>query len=1735
MFGQPSNNSPFSSSNSTPFGGGGTPAPFGTPAPAPTTFGGGGGGGGFGTSGAFGAPAPAPAFGGGGFGAPAPAPFGGGFGSGAAPAPGGFGATNTSSARPFGAPAPAPSGGLFGAPAPAPTGGLFGAPSPAPAGGFGAPATTAFGGGSSGGGGAFGSPAPAFGGGGFGAPAAAPAGGPFGSAAPAPAPAFWGAFSSAPAPTGGMFGAPAPAPAPTGGLFGAPSSAAAGSGGSKVAPFNVTNRNDGNNNTQISFQSITAMQQYEAKSFEEIRFEDYSMGNKGDGSGNNSTATGGFGGFGAAPATVGFGAAPAPAPAAPSFGGFGSSNTPAPAPFGSPAPAPFGSPAPAPFGAAPAPSTFGAASPAPFGFGAAPKPPASGGLFGSPSPAPAPGGLFGSAPAPAPGGLFGSAPAPAQAFGAPAPAGGGLFGAPAPAPAAGGGLFGAQAPAPAGGGLFGAPAPAPTGGLFGAPAPAPGGLFGSSAPAPSFAPASGGLFGAPAPGGLFGAKSPAPGGFATPAPPAFGAPPAAGGTGLFGANPGFASPIGAPANIIPPAADAALQQQLAAVESQKKELEKLEVWRGKSPFNAATVPASLSAPTSTAKLSPYRESNISTYRASPKSSTKIRPRGFGNAPSNISSPPIASSLGSGVTSLQNTATIAASSAKRLTINADAHTPKPSLRLRLTYETESQNNKNGGRALLTDEKSKATSASTADISSPQGGSMQKTPPPSHAIKVGAPTGSGKKQTPSSQQDFYRQLVASPKPTKTKDSLSASSPSRSSWEPKLTKMGYTTTPPLSEMKNMSEAALASLPGFVIRRHDFGSVAWEGSVDVRGADLDKIVSIDLKEVAVYDEYEKTGRKPPVGEKLNRPAVITLLNAFPKKGAGSATAEAKKKYAEKLKKVTEAMNASFISYEEVKGAWVFKVDHFSRYGLFDEDSDDESEVLISPQKLLLTSPPQANLEEKKSPTRFTVPIDGGEDDESDVEMANSSTENQISIFSALQNDDMDAEPLEVSAKESYKAMFLSPELDSRKPVLIEEDKEDEEEDVFNEQYEDKYSPFLPNPLPLTTDPMQIVSSRSICSEIKEQCGISKSSVDMGIRMGRSFRVGWKPDGSFLHLKSGSILMQSRPRFSDQNISKTTQLLDAHLKNADNNDDTGFFLPNTNALGQFVQDTSELTKSLAFESKEQFTLSQACTLILYLLNIREERLKGEGQLTVSGSSSSASPPASALTKMQTMEAFRRWLKETCASKVEAEVASAKRKGDIFVAIFECLAAGDISQAASLSSEAGCHQLSTIIYAGPMAAELLREQISQWRESGAASTIPPDLLRIYSILGGDFSLEEQRFMNGDMPCDWMKRISLLVSYGTNEDGGNYDFASVVKKYDEDVAAGTAPGPEPFYNKDSTLHSRPKSLLYYIINLCNAISQGREENLLLSNVIQPLGYTQSPHDFSGSFQLACFLSMLKCCLPLSEIQQAQLLTGYAFQLISCGKWEYAVYVMLCSIGNTSLREWRKNQAKQIILQHCWPEDEKSKQMLVQKIGVPQSWFHEGLADRFANNGDSFSYVQQIRNLSMNLAREALEDHLIPTSLFRNPEETSRCFDFLRPFSMSADTLTATILSLYDLSQEIEELSDDPTLHNAETFKSLNAKANSIDTNLTQFKTSLENLSRPNVSRTGEVLVPKRCFLAESISGIAFLKLQIRVLETGGSIWDSSVAHEPKKIASQLLAHTQTASEFVVASTSLKGFL
>ncbi|KAJ9173822.1 hypothetical protein P3X46_016921 [Hevea brasiliensis] len=165
------------------------------------------------------------------------------------------------------------------------------------------------------------------------------------------------------------------------------------------------------------------------------------------------------------------------------------------------------------------------------------------------------------------------------------------------------------------------------------------------------------------------------------------------------------------------------------------------------------------------------------------------------------------------------------------------------------------------------------------------------------------------------------------------------------PKLRRSDYYTEPRIQELaaKERAEPGFCRhVKDFVVGRHGYGSIKFLGETDVRRLDLESLVQFNNREVIVYTDDTK---KPPVGQGLNKPAEVTLLNikCFDKK-TGRQYSEGPKieKYKEMLKRKAEDQGAEFVSYDPVKGEWKFRVNHFSKYMLGDEDEEDDDWVVV-------------------------------------------------------------------------------------------------------------------------------------------------------------------------------------------------------------------------------------------------------------------------------------------------------------------------------------------------------------------------------------------------------------------------------------------------------------------------------------------------------------------------------------------------------------------------------------------------------------------------------------------------------------------------------------------------------------------------------------------------------------------------------------------------------------------------
>jgi len=918
-------------------------------------------------------------------------PFGASSAFGAKPAGSAFGATTTTFGQPQQQQQPQ-AGGLFGAQNTASSGGLFGATNTA---------------------------TPAFGG--FG-----------GSTAFKPS---FGATATTTAAPGGLFGAQQQTTTSTG-LFGQPSTSAFGQaqptntgfGGTTGFGGGFTNPSAQQSGTTIKFaapsgsdtmmksgvqtqistrhQCITCMKEYENKSIEELRCEDYLAGRKGGGTGATQPQAGGLFGsstpaaqptgglFGASATstaaggmfgqqqnkplfgTSGFGGTATSA--APAFGGFGAQQpvaTNTGGLFGAAKPA-FGATATTAtggfggFGTNTSTSTslFGAQN-KPFGA-AAPQPATSGGLFGSTTNT-----GFGAANT-----GFGAAN---TGFGQPQQQQQsiGLFGAQQQKPAGFGGFGAAStAAAPAFGG-FGAATTAQSGGLFGqnqkpaftgfAPTSAAptvgfgqtntgfgatsGGLFGATQNKPAFslggtstAPATGfgGGFGTTNTGtGLFGNTQAKPGGLFGTTTTGFGAATTGIGTGTgFGAaNTGFG---GGGLNF---GAAPQQQQQQAAPQAPPNNIQQQLLSLAASPFGDNPLFKPLLADTGKRQevlkpTNPAAQKALaaSQYKVSPHRNIKVRAKPLDGSGSKSA---MFDGLDDDYISTTGDLFVPRSSCKKLVLRSKPADSSTSILSTTASTTAPPDINDQSLTVPLDE-------SRLNVKKPD---LPRLDPDNNLSEVDESFAAlnPRKAMPAPAQIEEEAADQHDGEHDDKDNSGPSCDSTIGTIPEeahpagivLKRAGYYTMPPLADLKPDPDGA-CNVEGFTIGREGYGNIYFPGTIDIAGMNFDENVFFRHKEVIVYPD---DGCKPPQGEGLNRKAQITLDKVWPVDKSNKSAIKSperlhKMDYAEKLERASLRLGARFMEYRPETGSWVFKVDHFSKYGL---DDSDEEEVVDNNKKL--------------------------------------------------------------------------------------------------------------------------------------------------------------------------------------------------------------------------------------------------------------------------------------------------------------------------------------------------------------------------------------------------------------------------------------------------------------------------------------------------------------------------------------------------------------------------------------------------------------------------------------------------------------------------------------------------------------------------------------------------------------------------------------------------------------------
>ena len=132
------------------------------------------------------------------------------------------------------------------------------------------------------------------------------------------------------------------------------------------------------------------------------------------------------------------------------------------------------------------------------------------------------------------------------------------------------------------------------------------------------------------------------------------------------------------------------------------------------------------------------------------------------------------------------------------------------------------------------------------------------------------------------------------------------------PFLSKNGYETSPRYPDICRMKESQLKSVENFTIY-NEFAKVKFLDFTDIRRLNLDKIISLDKGSVEIYPSDTE---KPPIGQGLNKKALVTLYKI------GLRTKGNTSRYLEKFKSKIESIGGEFIGSDIDEDSVTFRIE---------------------------------------------------------------------------------------------------------------------------------------------------------------------------------------------------------------------------------------------------------------------------------------------------------------------------------------------------------------------------------------------------------------------------------------------------------------------------------------------------------------------------------------------------------------------------------------------------------------------------------------------------------------------------------------------------------------------------------------------------------------------------------------------------------------------------------------------
>uniref|UniRef100_A0A3P8XMR8 Nuclear pore complex protein Nup98-Nup96 n=1 Tax=Esox lucius TaxID=8010 RepID=A0A3P8XMR8_ESOLU len=739
---------------------------------------------------------------------------------------------------------------------------------------------------------------------------------------------------------------------------------------------------------------------------------------------------------------------------------------------------------------------------------------------------------------------------------------------------------------------------------------------------------------------------------------------------------------------------------------------------------------------------------------------------------------------------------------------------------------------------------------------------------------------------------------------------------------------------------------------------------------------------------------------------------------------------YEGRLENASRKQGARFLEYRPETGSWVFEVAHFSKYGLQDSDEDEEVPLKVDPKKLKTATAIPSGLQKLPPSQQQVAPqaqVDGllSRVSEVDSDMADitqdapgdslleeegeSCVHNPVSASSQIASSlGINPHTLQVTRySHTLPACSVGGLLQTRFSGAS----------LFSQLPEVSFGGGLPGrlsvsrvavpepsrlspwpslgtslllPAPAAEATVRTVGARRlggpVASDHSVTLGKGRLLMDAALFMGQSFRVGWASGWTLVHC--GDRLSGPGDKVQDQGdfgaggfgfLAKTAKSKPLS--------DSPFKVVIEKVVGLVPRDSEESQavyqrpleiglkhSDISTKGSCPFIQPQSGVAALHEYAEWITNLNQEAGAAVLGhwaqvwtlcealwgqlSSTENEPGTSGyLEQLQRRRSFSAWLSHSASQRIEQEVGLNKGGGHV-EAIFSYLTGHRISDACRLAQKSGDHRLALLLSqaaGSQFGRELLVLQLADWNRMQTDSFLQEERLRIFALLAGKPVWQSTDcVVNVCSELDWKRCLAVHLWYMLPPTAS---IADALAKYevafqgtDEGQKYACAPLP-PYLDQSEQLdmeeEDEDKRPLY---DICfHLLKLYSDRHYSLQQLLDPLTVTHERLDYRLSWHLWSVLQALHYT-HLGLSRQGLIHTSYAAQLESAGLWDLAIFVLL-HIPDDTLRE---RAVREMLHLHCplleTEQSAKKERFLTERLLIPEQWLHQAKATRARREAD-----------------------------------------------------------------------------------------------------------------------------------------------------------------------------------------